>query len=106
MIAEHAGELVNTTAGGSLLVLAIILPVIAILVLMALGGHWLSRVVPVLLLFGGEDTETPPQRALELAAVRAGRPTRTVVLAATGHLTASERPAEVGVLLRTLTALR
>lgn len=61
---------------------------------------------PVLLLFGGEDTETPPQRALELAAVRAGRPTRTVVLAATGHLTASERPAEVGVLLRTLTALR
>lgn len=60
---------------------------------------------PVLLLFGGEDTETPPERALELAAIRAGRPTRTVVLAATGHLTAFERPADVGALLRPLAAL-
>lgn len=65
-----------------------------------------AYVGPVLLLFGGEDTETPPDRALELATVRAGRPTRTVVLASTGHLTALERPAEVAVLLRTLTALR
>ncbi len=40
---------VATTAGGFLLVLAIILPVTAILLIMALGGRWLARIVPVAL---------------------------------------------------------
>jgi pimeloyl-ACP methyl ester carboxylesterase len=55
---------------------------------------------PVLLLFGAEDTETPPVRAEELAACRGAKPTRTVVLPDTGHLMALERPAEVAALLR------
>lgn len=56
---------------------------------------------PVLLLFGDEDTETPPVRAHELAAVRSGA-TRTVVLPATGHLTALERPLQVAAELLAL----
>lgn len=64
----------------------------------------LARVdAPVLLLFGEEDTETPPAReATDLAEVRAGRPTRRVDLAATGHLSALERPAAVAATLREL----
>lgn len=56
---------------------------------------------PVLLLFGDEDTETPPVRAEELAAARVDSPgeTRTVVLPVTGHLTALERPDEVAAEL-------
>lgn len=50
---------------------------------------------PVLLLFGDEDTETPPARAREMAAARGDRPTRTVVLPRTGHLTVLERPLQV-----------
>ncbi|MEO9322126.1 alpha/beta hydrolase [Nocardioides sp. C4-1] len=59
--------------------------------------------VPVLLLFGAEDTETPPVRAEEMAALRTGT-TRTVVLPATGHLTALERPLQVAAELLTLVA--
>ncbi len=54
---------------------------------------------PVLLLFGDEDTETPPVRATEMAAARGDRPTRTVVLPRTGHLTVLERPLQVAAAL-------
>lgn len=60
---------------------------------------------PVLLLFGAEDTETPPARATELAATRAHLAkelTRTVVLPMTGHLTALERPLQVAAELLAL----
>ncbi|WP_148616405.1 alpha/beta fold hydrolase [Nocardioides rubriscoriae] len=54
---------------------------------------------PVLLLFGDEDTETPPVRAAEMAAARGARATRTVVLARTGHLTVLERPLQAAAAL-------
>ncbi|WP_170219348.1 alpha/beta fold hydrolase [Nocardioides litoris] len=65
---------------------------------------------PVLLLAGAEDTETPPARAAEMRAARAGgteqvgqvgqvEMTELVELAATGHLTATERPREVADVL-------
>lgn len=72
------------------------------------GVAWLARAVagrgdtsqavreldaPVLLLFGEEDTATPPARAAELAALRPDA--ELVLLAATGHLTPLERPDEV-----------
>jgi formate hydrogenlyase subunit 3/multisubunit Na+/H+ antiporter MnhD subunit len=49
---DAANAIVAATAGGPLLVLAIILPVGAILLLMGLGGQWLGRVVPVVLAAG------------------------------------------------------
>jgi pimeloyl-ACP methyl ester carboxylesterase len=54
---------------------------------------------PVLLLCGAEDTETPPARAAEMAAARGDRPTRTVVLPRTGHLTVLEQPLQVAAAL-------
>lgn len=56
----------------------------------------------VVLLFGAEDDETPPERATGMVAVRRGLPsglTELVVLPSTGHLTALERPAEVAAVL-------
>ena len=50
---------------------------------------------PVVLLFGDEDEATPPARGEEMLALRGDRPTRLVVLPATGHLTALESPQEV-----------
>ncbi|MCL8023891.1 alpha/beta fold hydrolase [Nocardioides bruguierae] len=48
------------------------------------------------LLFGDEDTDTPPERATQIAALRpAHAPTRVTVLPGTGHLTVLERPREV-----------
>jgi pimeloyl-ACP methyl ester carboxylesterase len=58
--------------------------------------------VPLLLLFGEEDTATPPERAHELAAVRPDA--ELVVLARTGHLTCLERPAEVAAAITALAA--
>ncbi|GAB2925746.1 alpha/beta hydrolase [Rhodococcus aerolatus] len=58
--------------------------------------------VPVLLLFGEEDTATPPARAHELAALRPDA--ELVLLPATGHLTCLERPAEVAAALTRLAA--
>lgn len=58
--------------------------------------------VPVLLLFGEEDTATPPDRAHELAALRPDA--ELVLLPATGHLTCLERPAEVAAALTRLVA--
>ena len=47
---------------------------------------------PVLLLFGEEDTETPPSRGEAMRDLRPGLPTRLDVLPGTGHLTALEQP--------------
>jgi 3-oxoadipate enol-lactonase len=57
---------------------------------------------PVVLLFGAEDEATPPARGEEMLAVRGDRPTRLVVLASTGHLTALESPQQVADVLTTL----
>ncbi|MCM3517038.1 alpha/beta fold hydrolase [Nocardioides sp. P86] len=54
----------------------------------------------VVLLFGEEDEETPPERATQMARLRPDHlPTSLHVLPATGHLTVLERPAEVAALL-------
>jgi formate hydrogenlyase subunit 3/multisubunit Na+/H+ antiporter MnhD subunit len=52
MTAVPAEIVAVATAGGPLLVLAILLPVTAILLIVALGGRWLARIVPVILLAG------------------------------------------------------
>lgn len=60
---------------------------------------------PVLLLFGDEDADTPPERGVAMRALRAAcpAPTGLVVLEDTGHLTALEQPFRVAdVLLRWL----
>ncbi|MCY7395322.1 MAG: alpha/beta hydrolase [Nocardioides sp.] len=64
--------------------------------------HDLDR--PVLLLFGAEDTGTPPERGVAMRALRpAAATTGLVVLEDTGHLTALEQPFRVAdVLLRWL----
>lgn len=59
---------------------------------------------PVLLLFGAEDTDTPPERGVAMRALRTtpGRepaPTGLVVLEDTGHLIALEQPFRVADLL-------
>jgi len=57
---------------------------------------------PVLLLFGEEDTETPPARGEAMRDLRpASSDTRLVVLPGTGHLTALEQPMLVAGHLRT-----
>lgn len=58
--------------------------------------------VPVLLLFGEEDTATPPARADELAAVRPDA--ELVLLPRTGHLTCVEQPAAVAAAITDLAA--
>ena len=58
--------------------------------------------VPVLLLFGEEDTATPPARAHELAALRPDA--ELVLLGSTGHLTCLERPVEVAAAITALAA--
>lgn len=55
---------------------------------------------PVLLLFGAEDTGTPPERGAAMQLLRPGSSdTRFEVLDGTGHLTALEQPARVAALL-------
>lgn len=65
---------------------------------------------PVLLLFGDEDTDTPPERGVAMRALRTApgatptpggesAPTGLVVLEDTGHLTALEQPFRVADLL-------
>ena len=50
---------------------------------------------PVVLLFGAEDEATPPVRGEQMLLDRGERPTRLVVLPATGHLTVLEAPHQV-----------
>lgn len=59
---------------------------------------------PVLLVFGDEDTATPPARGEEMLALRDGLPARLVVLERTGHLSPLERPREVADALDGLLA--
>lgn len=57
---------------------------------------------PVVLLFGAEDTATPPSRGEEMLALRGDLPSRLVVLPSTGHLTPLEAPQQVAEVLRQL----
>lgn len=50
---------------------------------------------PVVLLFGAEDEATPPARGEQMLSDRGERPSRLVVLPATGHLTVLEAPHQV-----------
>jgi 3-oxoadipate enol-lactonase len=50
---------------------------------------------PVVLLFGAEDEATPPECGEQMLDDRGDRPTRLVVLPATGHLTVLEAPHQV-----------
>ena len=52
MTPDEAGMIAATTNGGQLIVLAIMLPVTAIIMIVALGGRWLGRIVPPFLVAG------------------------------------------------------
>lgn len=54
---------------------------------------------PVVLLFGAEDTATPPSRGEDMLSLRGDLPSSLAVLPSTGHLTPLETPQEVAAVL-------